>query len=195
MSHFSAQLPQLGRSDVALLRGETEADMTRADLIRTLMNTALEEHRNLTREQARVIVNEIFAAIAQALRNGEVVRLPVGNFGVYEQERQPLRRWFLGRVRVTYKQRNVINFIGGEYDLEPTNQPPHILDSKGEMKASENNATPKISPKEQAGAGIAFTVALHSARDTNAPVGRSRQRRTNPRHDRPSLPSAASSVS
>ena len=42
---------------------ETEAAMTRADLIRILMNTELEEHRNLTREQARVMVDEIFEAI------------------------------------------------------------------------------------------------------------------------------------
>jgi hypothetical protein len=34
--------------------------MTRADLNRILMNTELEEHRNLTREQARAAVNEIF---------------------------------------------------------------------------------------------------------------------------------------
>jgi nucleoid DNA-binding protein len=114
--------------------------MTRADLIRILMNTELEEHRYLTREQARAVVNEIFGAIAEALRKGEVVRLPLGSFGVYEQERQPMRGWFLNRVRVLYKQRNMIQFLGGEYDLEPTppalspsgslpRQPPHRLDS------------------------------------------------------------------
>jgi nucleoid DNA-binding protein len=123
--------------------------MTRAGLISILMNTELEDHPSLTREQARAIVNEIFAAIAEALRDGEVVRLPLGNFGVYEQERQPLRRWFLGRVRVTYKQRYVIKFIGDVYDLEPADQPPHALASKGEMNPSQNNAPPKISPKER----------------------------------------------
>jgi hypothetical protein len=60
-----------------------------------------------------------------------------------------MRRWFLGRVRVTYKQRNQIKFMGGEYDLEPTDQPPHTLDSKGEMKPSERNSPSKISPKER----------------------------------------------
>ena len=123
--------------------------MTRVDLIRILMNTHLEEHRNLTREQARALVNEIFAAIAQALRNGEVARLPVGNFGIYQQDRKPMRRWILGRVRVTYKQRNVIKFMGEEYDLEPADCQPHTLDSKGEMKPSENHSTPRISPKER----------------------------------------------
>jgi len=48
--------------------------MTRADLITILMNTELEEHRNLTREQARTVVNEIFIAIKDALRNGEEPR-------------------------------------------------------------------------------------------------------------------------
>jgi nucleoid DNA-binding protein len=130
-----------------------EAVMTRADLIRILMNTELEEHRNLTREQARAVVSEIFEAIKDALRNGEVVSLPVGNFEVCEQPRQPLRRWFLKRVRVTYKQRNVIKLKGGgEYDLEPPahRQPPHSLDSKGEMKHSEIDSTPpKVSPAER----------------------------------------------
>ena len=36
--------------------------MTRADLISILMNTQLEEHANLTREQARAVVNVIFRA-------------------------------------------------------------------------------------------------------------------------------------
>ena len=36
--------------------------MTRADLISILMNTELEEHRNLTREQARAVVSETAAA-------------------------------------------------------------------------------------------------------------------------------------
>jgi nucleoid DNA-binding protein len=110
--------------------------MTRADLISILMNTELEEHRNLTREQARAIVNEIFGAIAEALRNGEVARLPIGSLGVYEQARQPKRGWFLNRVRVLYKQRNVIKFRGDKYDLEPADQPPHTLDNNGEMKPS-----------------------------------------------------------
>jgi nucleoid DNA-binding protein len=111
--------------------------MTRADLISILMNTELEEHRNLTREQARAVVSEIFMAIKEALRNGEVVSLPVGNFEVCEQPRQPLRRWFLKRVRVTYKQRYKIEFKGDVYVLGPTNLPPHSLDSKGEMKHSQ----------------------------------------------------------
>jgi nucleoid DNA-binding protein len=137
--------------------------MTRADLIRILMNTELEEHRNLTRQQARAAVNETFGAIAEALRNGEVARLPFGSFGVYEQDRQPMRGRFLNRYRVLYKQRNMIQFLGGEYDLEPADpgplsqsgslpprQPPHRLDSKGEIKPAERNSPPpKISPAER----------------------------------------------
>jgi nucleoid DNA-binding protein len=124
--------------------------MTRADLISILMNTELEEHRNLTRDQARAVVNETFGAIAEALRNGEVARLPFGSLGVYEQHRQPTRGRFQNRVRVLYTQRNQIKFLGGEYDLEPADQRPHRLDSKGEMKPSERNSPPpKISPAER----------------------------------------------
>ena len=142
-----------------------QGDMTRADLISILMNMELEEHRNLTREQARAVVNEIFGAIAEALRNGEVARLPFGSLGVYEQDRQPKRGWFLNRVRVLYKQRNQIKFLGDEYDLDPADQgpptlsrsgslprrqPPHRLDNNGEMKPSERNSPPpKISPPER----------------------------------------------
>jgi nucleoid DNA-binding protein len=122
--------------------------MTRADLITILMNTELDEHRNLTREQARAVVSEIFEAIAEALRNGEDAHLPVGSFSVQEQSRKPIRRWILKRNRLLYKQRYVIKFKGDKYDLEPAThrQPPHTLDSKGEMKPSEINSPPKISP-------------------------------------------------
>ena len=124
--------------------------MTRADLITILMNTELEGHRNLTREQARAVVREIFATIREALRNEGDVRLPFGNFSVQEQSRKPMRRWFLKRVRVTYAQPYRIKFQGDKYDVVPANQPPHPLDSKGEMKHSEIDSTPpKISPAER----------------------------------------------
>src|ERR1039457_6317519 len=149
MSHFAGSLAPGSKVKCRTSGDETEAAMTRADLISILMNTELEEHRNLTREQARAVVNEIFAAIAEALQNGEDAHLPVGNLGVYERSRKPIRRWFLKRVRVIYKQRYTIKFIGAEYDLGPLDQPPHTLDSKGEMKHSETNSTPKISPAER----------------------------------------------
>jgi nucleoid DNA-binding protein len=137
--------------------------MNRTDLISILMNTELKEHRNLTREQARAVVHEIFGAIAEALRNGEAARLPLGSLEVYEQDRQPTRGWFLNRVRVLYKQRNMIKFLGDEYDQKPADQdsptlsrncslprpqPPHRLDSNAEMKSSERNPR-KISPPER----------------------------------------------
>src|ERR1017187_9202055 len=120
------------RSNGALLGDETEGDMTRADLIRILMNKELEEHRNLTREQARAVVSEIFEAIKDALRKGEDAHLPFGSFSVQERSRKPIRRWFLKRVRVTYAQRNVIKFRGDKYDLEPAthSQPPYTLTAK-----------------------------------------------------------------
>ena len=77
--------------------------------------------------------------------------LPFGSFSVQEQSRKPKRRWILNRVRVIYAQPNVIKFRGDKYDLEPAThrQPPHTLNSKGEMKPSERNSTPKISPAER----------------------------------------------
>ena len=138
----------MGSESMTMATGLNQQSMTRADLIRILMNTELEEHRNLTREQARAVVNEIFGAIAEDLRKGEVARLPVGNLGVYERDRQPMRGRFLNRDRVLYKQRYIIELQGGdEYDLEPDQgpptvspppiQPPHRLDSS------------KISPAER----------------------------------------------
>ena len=77
------------RRNVALLAATTQGNMTRADLISILMNTELEEHPKLTREQARAVVSEIFEAIAEALRNGEDAHLPFGSLGVCEQDRKP----------------------------------------------------------------------------------------------------------
>src|ERR1017187_7311986 len=170
MSHFwgrNGTVPVQGghRRVSRIRRWAQEGDMTRADLISILMNTELEEHRNLTREQARAVVSEIFGAIAEALRNGEVARLPFGSLGVYEQGRQPKRGWFLNRVRVIYKQRNMIKFRGDEYDLEPADQPPHRLDSNSEMKPSERNSPPpKISPAERRKLAVIGVKAAKSQR-------------------------------
>lgn len=41
---------------------------------------------------------------------GEKVTLPIGPFEVLEHTRPPLRRWFLGRVRVMYAQRKYVKF-------------------------------------------------------------------------------------
>lgn len=122
--------------------------MTRADLIRILMNTGLEEHRNLTREQARAVVNEVFGAIAEDLQNGEVARLPVGNLGVYEQDRPPMRGWFLNRVRVLYAQPNMIQFQGEEYDLESADQDPPT-DSLPRHQPPYQPDSSKIAPRER----------------------------------------------
>lgn len=93
--------------------------MTRIDLIRVLMNTDLTEHKNLTRNQARAAVNEIFDSIADALRDGDMVQLPFGSFAVFEHDHKPTRAWILGRVRVTYRTRNHVQFRPDEKVLEP----------------------------------------------------------------------------
>src|ERR1017187_4281543 len=101
MSHFwgrNGTVPVQGGHRVVsrIRRWAQQGDMTRADLISILMSTELEEHQNLTREQARAVVNEIFGAIAEALRNGEVTRLPFGSLGVsLATWLGPLRRFVL----------------------------------------------------------------------------------------------------
>jgi nucleoid DNA-binding protein len=64
----------------------------------------------LSRRRAAAVVDVIFDSIAAALKKGEKVTLLIGTFEVVDQPRPPLRRWFLGRVRVTYAQRKVIQF-------------------------------------------------------------------------------------
>ena len=59
-------------------------------------------------------MNVIFGSIAAALKKGEKVTLPIGTFEVLGRKRPPLRRWFLGRARVTYVQRKVIQFTPAE---------------------------------------------------------------------------------
>jgi nucleoid DNA-binding protein len=60
------------------------------------------------------VVNVIFDEIAEALRDGEKVTLPIGTFEVVEHTRPPLRGWFLGRGRVTYKKRKYVKFTPAE---------------------------------------------------------------------------------
>jgi nucleoid DNA-binding protein len=73
----------------------------------------------LSRPKAEAAVNVIFESIAAALKRGEKVTTPIGTFEVLEQTRPPLRRWFLGRVRVTYAQRKRIKFTPEKGLLEP----------------------------------------------------------------------------
>lgn len=68
----------------------------------------------LSRPRAEAAVNVIFDSIAEALRKGEKVTLPIGTFEVLDRKRPPLRRWFLGRVRVTYVQRKCVKFTRAE---------------------------------------------------------------------------------
>lgn len=129
-------------------------DMNRADLINILTNIGLDGHRSLSRVQARAVVNEVFMAIKEALRNGELVRLPLGVFGVYEHDRkEPTRGWYLGRVRVLYQERNQIVFRGDEHDLEPTEEPRHVGSSSSgrsprRLKANHDDIKPaKVGPR------------------------------------------------
>jgi nucleoid DNA-binding protein len=66
--------------------------------------------KELSRVEAESVVKSVFDEIAEALRRGEKVTLPIGTFEVKEHTRPPLRGWFLRRVRVTYKKRKYIQF-------------------------------------------------------------------------------------
>ena len=68
----------------------------------------------LTHRQVEAVVTAVFGSIVDALRNGETVQLPFGTFEVIDQPRPPMRRWLLGRVRVTYAKRKTIRFTFGE---------------------------------------------------------------------------------
>ena len=52
--------------------------------------------------------------MAEALRRGEEVEMPFGRLEVAEHSRKPVRGWFLGRVRVTYRKRKFIRFVATE---------------------------------------------------------------------------------
>ena len=68
-----------------------------------------EVNREIVRHMQKM-VNVIFDSIAAALKKGEKVTLPIGTFEVLDQPRPPMRRWLLGRVRVTYAQRKFVKF-------------------------------------------------------------------------------------
>ena len=70
--------------------------------------------KELSRVEAESVVKSVFDEIAEALRRGEKVTLPIGTFEVKEHTRPPLRGWFLGRPRVTYKKRKYIQFTPSE---------------------------------------------------------------------------------
>jgi nucleoid DNA-binding protein len=98
--------------------------MTRRDLVRAISpgRTGTDKSKwdpdELSRPRAEAVVNVTFDSIAAALKKGEKVTLPIGTFEVLDRKRPPLRRWLLGRVRVTYVQRKVIQFTPAEGWLE-----------------------------------------------------------------------------
>jgi nucleoid DNA-binding protein len=72
----------------------------------------------LSRPKAEQVVNATFDSIAAALKQGEKVTLPIGTFEVLRHTRPPMRRWLLGRVRVTYARRRYIQFTPAEGCLD-----------------------------------------------------------------------------
>ena len=101
--------------------------MNRRDLVqaispgRTGTDKSKWDPNELSRPKAEQVVNATFDSIAAALKKGEKVTLPIGTFEVLRHTRPPLRRWLLGRVRVTYARRKYIQFTPAEgwLDEEP----------------------------------------------------------------------------
>ena len=85
--------------------------MTRIDLIKRLMELERPGEKKLTRVQARGLVKAFFDSMAEALQRGEEVEMPFGRLDVAEHDRKPVRGWFLGRVRVTYRKRKFVRFV------------------------------------------------------------------------------------
>ena|ERR1035441_9622739 len=86
---------------------------------RTWSDKSQWDPNELSRPRAEAAVNVIFDSIAAALRKGEKVTLPIGTLEVLDRKRPPLRRWFLGRLRVTYVQRRVVKFTPADGLIEP----------------------------------------------------------------------------
>jgi nucleoid DNA-binding protein len=90
--------------------------VTRRDLVKAISpnRTGIEssewDPEELSRAEAREVIDVVFEAITEALNHGEPVMLPFATFEVLDHPRPPLRRWLLGRVRVTYKKRKYIRF-------------------------------------------------------------------------------------
>jgi nucleoid DNA-binding protein len=59
-------------------------------------------------------VTGLFDLMVEALQRGEEVELPFGRLEVAEHRRKPVRGWFLGRVRVTYRKRKFVRFVAEE---------------------------------------------------------------------------------
>ena len=108
--------------------------MTRRDLIKAISpnRTGIEssewDPEELSRAEAREVIDAVFGAMTEALNRGEMVCLPFGTFEVLDHPRPPKRGWFLKRVRVIYKKRKCIRFT-----------PWYCLDISGAPEEEENN--------------------------------------------------------
>ena len=90
--------------------------MTRRDLVRAISpnRTGIESSEwnaeELSRAEAREVIDAVFETITEVLNRGEMVYLPLGTFEVLDHPRPPKRGWILKRVRLIYKKRKYIRF-------------------------------------------------------------------------------------
>jgi len=119
--------------------------LTRRDLVKAIspnrrgIESSKWDPEELSRSEAREVVNVVFEAITEALKRDEPVGLPFGTFEVLDHPRPPLRGWFLDRVRVLYmKRRKYIQFTpgfsldeGGEVTPARPEPPPYLPSLRG----------------------------------------------------------------
>jgi nucleoid DNA-binding protein len=90
--------------------------VTRRDLVKAISpnRTGIEssewDPEELSRAEAREVIDVVFETMTEALNRGETVCLPFGTFEVLDHPRPPRRGWFLNRVRVIYKRQKYIRF-------------------------------------------------------------------------------------
>jgi nucleoid DNA-binding protein len=90
--------------------------VTRRDLVKAISpnRTGIESSEwnpeELSRAEAREVIDAVFETMTEVLNRGEMVCLPFGTFEVLDHPRPPLRRWILKRFRVIYKRRKYIRF-------------------------------------------------------------------------------------
>jgi nucleoid DNA-binding protein len=114
MDHWPEGLSMIENTYTCFIGPTERGALTRADLIRQLVQLELPGEQKLTRAESRRLVTGFFDLMAEALRRGEEVEMPFGRLEVAEHSRKPVRGWFLGRVRVTYRKRKFIRFVATE---------------------------------------------------------------------------------
>jgi nucleoid DNA-binding protein len=102
---------------------------------RTGIESSEWDPEELSRAEAREVIDAVFETMTETLNRGEMVCLPFGTFEVLDHPRPPKRGWFLKRVRVIYKKPKYIRFTPW-YGLDISDSPAEGEQLDGEIQAS-----------------------------------------------------------